>query len=159
MNKVVNKMEKLQMSVGILFLAIFFVVIIIQIVTRHLGISVIWTVEVATNTFIWSIMMGAAVMVNRRDHFSFDIFERKLKGKKRASLNILNDTILIFFNVAILIYSMQVTIQFWDYNWTSLPSLKKGYVWISVPIMSFTMIIYSLSHIINNIRNFNRKGE
>src|SRR5690625_4430352 len=140
------------MSVGIFFLVIFFLTILIQITTRHLGISVIWTVEVSTNAFIWSIFMGAAVMVNRREHFNFNIIERNLKGKRKACLSIFNDIVLILFNIAIFLYGIEVVKTFWDYNWTSLPQLKMGYVWIVLPIMASTMIIYTFSHLLNHIK-------
>jgi len=158
MNRLVKMIEKVQMTVGIFFLILFFVVIMIQIITRHLGIPVIWTVELAINSFIWAIFMGAAVMVNRRDHFNFNILERKIKGKAGTSLKIFNDIVIILFNTAIFIYGIQVTEKFWNYNWTSLPSLKMGYVWISIPIMGFTMVIYSVSHLISHIKMFKEKG-
>lgn len=158
MNKFITILERVQSALGVLFLAVFFVVIVIQIVTRHLGISVIWTVELATNCFIWAIFMGAAVMVNRRDHFNFDFILRKLRGKTRVSLNFVNDVILILFNFAIFIYGLQVTQKFWDYNWTSIPELKMGYVWIALPIMGITMVIYSISHLVNHIKDFKGKG-
>jgi len=152
LKKFISILEKIQMSVGIFFLVIFFLTILIQITTRHLGISVIWTVEVSTNAFIWSIFMGAAVMVNRREHFNFNIIERNLKGKRKAYLSIFNNIVLILFNIAIFLYGIEVVKTFWDYNWTSLPQLKMGYVWIVLPIMASTMIIYTFSHLLNHIK-------
>ncbi len=152
MNRFIRMLEKVQLTVGVMFLSIFFIAIVIQITTRHLGISVIWTEEVANYSFIWAIFMGAAVMVNRRDHFTFDYLQRKLKGKSKLSLNIINDVVLILFNAAILVYSSQVVERFWDYNWAALPEMKMGYVWISIPIMAGTMIIYSLGHLVKHVK-------
>ncbi|MFD1037550.1 TRAP transporter small permease [Virgibacillus byunsanensis] len=152
MNRFIRMLEKVQLTVGVLFLTIFFVAIVIQITTRHLGISVIWTEEVANYSFIWAIFMGSAVAVNRRDHFNFDFLQRKLKNKANTSLKIFNDVILILFNVAIFYFGLQVVQRFWDYNWTALPEMKMGYVWISIPIMAITMVIYSLAHLIHNIK-------
>lgn len=154
MNRFVKVLEKIQITIGVAFLSIFFLVILYQIITRHLGISAIWTVEMASNSFIWAMFMGAAVMVNRKEHFNFDILLKKLTGKKRFMLNIFNDFVLILFNIAIFIYGIQVCQQFWDYNWTSLPDLKMGYVWIAIPIMGGTMIIYSVNHIINHLKSW-----
>lgn len=151
MKQFVSILEKIQMIVGVIFLSIFFVVIVVQIVTRHLGVSVIWTEEVANYSFIWAMFMGAAVMVNKRDHFSFDYLQRKLKAKKLLTLNIFNDIVLILFNIAILYYGIQVVQRFWNYNWAALTQMKMGYVWLSIPIMAATMIIYSLSHLINHV--------
>lgn len=157
MNKFIRVMEKIQLTVGVLFLCLFFIAIMIQIATRHLGISVIWTEEVANYSFIWAVFMGAAVMLNRRDHFSFDLLQRKLKNKPKTSLYIFNDLVLLLFNIAILIYGLQVVERFWNYNWTALPQLKMGYVWISIPIMAGTMILYTVAHLVGHLKALKTK--
>ncbi|MFC4557662.1 TRAP transporter small permease [Virgibacillus kekensis] len=153
MNRFIKMLEKIQLTLGILFLSLFFIVIVIQITTRHLGISVIWTTELATYSFIWAVFMGAAVMVNRREHFTFDYLQRKLKGKTLLILNIFNDLVLIVFNIALFIYGLEVVEGFWSYNWVALPQLKMGYVWISIPIMAGTMILYSISHLMKHVKS------
>lgn len=157
MNQFVRILEKIQMALGVIFLTIFFVTIVFQIVTRHMGISVIWTEEVANYSFIWAMFMGAAVTVNRKEHFSFDFLQRKLTGKKLIILNIIIDLILILFNLALFIYGLQVVERFWNYNWAALTQMKMGYVWISIPIMAGTMIIYLLNHLINHVKAFRTK--
>ncbi|MEQ6376727.1 TRAP transporter small permease [Bacillaceae bacterium S4-13-56] len=152
MNRFIRTLEKIQLIVGGIFLTIFFAAILIQIVTRKIGVSVIWTEELANYSFIWAIFMGAAVMVNRKEHFTFDLLQKKLSGKKRVILNLVIDSILVAFNIAIFIYSLQVVQRFWNYNWTALPSMKMGYVWISLPIMAGTMIIYLISHLIEHVK-------
>ncbi|GGB45828.1 TRAP transporter small permease protein [Lentibacillus populi] len=158
MNRFVKELEKVQLTLGVIFLSIFFIVIMIQITTRHLGIPVIWTGELANYSFIWAIFMGAAVMVNRREHFNFDFFLKRLKGKARILLSIFNDLVLILFTIAIFYYGIQVVQKFWDYNWTALPEMKMGYVWLSIPIMGGTMIIYTLSHLVNHVKSWKEKG-
>ncbi|WP_235791985.1 TRAP transporter small permease [Virgibacillus salidurans] len=152
MKRFVQTLEKAQIVAGMIFLCLFFLVIILQIGTRYLGISVIWTEEVANYSFIWAILMGAAVMVNRREHFNFDYFQRKLKGKRKLSLNIFNDLVLIAFNIAIFLLGIQVVVEFWNYTWSTIPEMKMGYVWIAIPIMAGTMIIYSVVHLMDHIK-------
>lgn len=152
MNAFIRILERIQLILGVLFLCTFFVAIVIQITTRHLGISVIWTEELANYSFIWAVFMGAAVMVNRKDHFTFDLMQRKLKGKSRLFLTMFIDLVLIAFNVGIFYFGLQVVSQFWNYTWASLPQIKMGYVWISIPIMAGTMIIYSLGHVVDSIK-------
>lgn len=148
----IKLIERIQMTVGVVSLSIFFVAILIQITTRYLGISVIWTEEVANYSFIWAVFMGAAVMINRKEHFNFDFLLKKLQGKPRVYLSIFNDTILLLFNIAIFCYGLQAVQSFWNYNWVSLPMLKMGYVWISLPIMALTMVIYLISHLIGHLK-------
>lgn len=153
----IKLLEKLQLIIGGLFLSVFFITIIIQVTTRIGGISAIWTEEVATYSFIWSVFMGAAVMLNRREHFQFDFLLKKLKGKAQRTLYLVNDVILLLFSLAIFYYGIQAVQNFWNYNWVSLSEMKMGYVWISVPIMGGTMAIYTVNHIIRNLKNFNRE--
>ncbi|WP_138418662.1 TRAP transporter small permease [Aquibacillus sediminis] len=152
MNRFIQTLEKIQITVGAIFLTVFFTVIVVQIVTRQIGISVIWTEEVANYSFIWAVFMGAAVMVNRKEHFTFDLLQRKLKDKPRTILNLVIDLMLILFNVMVLNYGIQVVQRFWNYNWVALQDMKMGYVWISIPIMAITMIIYLLGHVINHVK-------
>lgn len=146
----IKKMERIQMAIGAISLCIFFVAIIVQIITRYLKIAVIWTEEVANYSFVWAIFMGAAVMVSRREHFSFDFLTRRFKGKKKASLFLFNDTVIMLFSVTIFYYGLQAMMAFWSYNWVSLPFLKMGFVWISIPIMGLTMFIYTCNHLVQN---------
>ncbi len=157
MKRFVKALEKVQITTGVVFLCVFFVVVMLQIVTRYMGVSVIWTEEVANYSFIWAIFMGAAVMVNRREHFNFDFFQRNLQGKRRVSLSIFNDLVLIIFNIFIFLLGMQVVVEFWNYTWATIPEMKMGYIWIAIPIMAATMIIYSLSHLMDHMKALREK--
>lgn len=150
-------LEKVQIIFGLIFLSIFFLIIILQITARYMGVSIIWTEEVANYSFIWAIFMGASVMVNRREHFNFDLLSRKLKGKYRLMISIVNDLILILFNSAILVLGIQVVTEFWNYTWATIPEMKMGYVWLAIPIMAGTMIIYSMSHLLGHIHAWKKK--
>ena len=152
MRRFIQLLEKVQLAVGVLSLSIFFLAIIYQVLTRYAGISTIWTEEVANYSFIWAVFMGASVMVNRREHFRFDLLSRNLKGKAKVYLDTLINSILLVFSFAIFYYGIIAVQNFWDYRWVSLPMIKMGYVWISVPIMGITMLIYTLGHMVDDIR-------
>lgn len=153
----IKTLERIQLTIGVTSLCIFFIAILTQIITRHLKIAVIWTEEVANYSFVWAIFMGAAVMVNRREHFSFDFLTTRFKGKKKARLFLFNDTVIMLFSFAIFYYGLQAMMSFWDYNWVSIPFLKMGYVWITIPIMGLTMFIYACNHLRENWKNLRNK--
>jgi TRAP-type C4-dicarboxylate transport system permease small subunit len=102
--------------------------------------------------------MGAAIMVNRKEHFTFDILQKKLTPKYRIVLSLIIDSLLVVFNALLFYYSIEILERFWNYNWTSLPFLKMGYVWIAIPIMTSTMMLYSINHIKNGIKSFRQYG-
>lgn len=149
----VRTLEKIQTTVGVVALTIFFIAIIVQIISRHMGVAIIWTEEVANYSFIWSVFMGASVMVNQREHFSFDFLSAKLTGTRKTWLIIVIDTIVLLFALALLYYGIEAAQTFWDYNWVALPQMKMGYVWISLPIMGFTMAVYTLNHLFSGFKD------
>lgn len=68
------------------------------------------------------------------------------------SLNIVIDLILVAFNIVIFLLGIQVVTEFWNYTWATIPEMKMGYIWIAIPIMAGTMIVYSLSHLMNHMK-------
>lgn len=149
-------MERIQLVVGVACLSIFLLTILIQVFSRYLGISVMWSEEVANFSFIWAVFMGASIMHNKQEHFKFTMIADKLTGKKKIALDIFNNLILLTFNLLIFYYGVETVLNFWDYTWVSLP-LKMGYVWLCIPIMGFSMSIYTLSHLIGNVRQLRTK--
>ncbi len=151
MQKIINYIEKIQLILGTIFLVIFVITTLIQVSTRYLGISAIWTEEISVNSFIWSMLLGAAVMTRKKQHFSFNLLNNKISHKNLLYLTIFQDIIIISFCIFGSIYSIDITNTFWNSKWISIPFLKQGYVWVILPIMFITMTIYLLEDIILNI--------
>mgnify|MGYP006283941177 CR=1 FL=1 len=147
-------MEKIQLFMGVICLSAFFITILIQIFSRYFGISVIWTEEVANYSFIWSVFMGASVMLHRKGHFKFNLLLLKLEGKAKIFLNLVINTILLIFSSLVLYYGVIATRSFWYYRWVALPDLQMGYVFLCLPIMGLTMGTYVLSHMTDQIKEW-----
>lgn len=154
--KIADQLEKIQLKMGVFFLSLFFFVIVLQMFVRYIGVSLIWTEEVSTYSFIWAVFMGASVMIHRRGHFRFSLLYEKLTGKSKRFLEIIIDTILLIFSLAILYYGIIATANFWNYNWYSLTDFKMGYMFISIPFMGLSMFIYGLDHLIDNFKELRR---
>lgn len=151
MKRIIDLLERIQKYVGIIFLSIFIVVVIIQIIARYIGVSALWTEEIAVFSFVWAVFMGAAIMVRKEAHFSFDFLKTKLTGVKKHILDIIINILMLVFALYMLVYGKEIMITFWDYNWYSLPSFKMGYVWAVIPLTAMFMTIYIVEHIVSNI--------
>lgn len=151
MQKYINYIEKIQITLGAVFLVVFVLTTLIQVSTRYLGISAIWTEEVSVNSFIWSMFLGAAVMTRKKQHFSFDLLSSRLSKAHSHSLTVLQNIVLIMFCILGFIYSSEITNVFWNSRWITIPFLKQGYVWLILPIMFASMIIYLLEDTIANL--------
>jgi TRAP-type C4-dicarboxylate transport system permease small subunit len=141
-----------QEALGTFLLAVFFVAIVMQISARYLKISLLWTEELANYSFIWAVFMGASTMVHEGAHFSFTFFRDRFRGASGAAYDIGVSAVLLCFTVPMFCYGVIVARTFWNYNWISLPWVKMGYTWLCLPIMGFTMSLYTIDRMIVSLR-------
>lgn len=142
---------KLQMAIGTLCLVIFVAATLTQVITRYMGISVLWTEEIAVNAFVWAILLGAAVMVREKEHFSFSGITHRYEGTKRSVIIIVQNLIMLVFCILCSIYSIEIMQTFWNSRWITLPELKQGYVWLIMPVTFITSSIYLIDDIYQEI--------
>lgn len=160
MKKIADKIEKVQLGVGIILLTIFLIAVLTQVFSRYIGVAAVWTEDVAMYSFIWATFMGASAMVNQDAHFAFTSLGEKLEGKKGEILKIITETIMLLFAIGMIGYGIKIVDTFWTYIWISIPQFKMGYTWMCIPISGLTMVIYLVAHIqehIINIKNMELK--
>ncbi len=148
MEKFVKRIYNIQATLGVCLISIFFITVLIQVFCRYLGITVLWTGEVSSYSFIWAVFMGSGVMAYENKHFSFTLLLDKLEGKKKIHLQMLISTINLLFASAIFYYGIVITKKFWNYKWITLPKMSMGVTWLCVPILGLTMAIYCIYHIV-----------
>ncbi|GHV35592.1 TRAP transporter small permease protein [Synergistales bacterium] len=156
MKKFVIAILRAQEAMGTFLLAVFFVSIVVQIGARYMKIPLLWTEEVANYSFIWAVFMGASAMLYHRAHFSFTFFRDKFKDKSGAAYDIFICAALLSFTIPMFGYGVMVARTFWNYNWISLPWMKMGYTWLCLPIMGFTMSLYTVYHLLEDVAALKR---
>ncbi|MBB6480641.1 TRAP transporter small permease subunit [Spirochaeta isovalerica] len=157
MERFVRYIRNVELGLGAAFITIFFITIVIQVFSRYLGITVMWTGEVSTYSFTWAVFMGAGAMTYENKHFAFDSLLHHLKGKKKEILKIFISLIILIFSLATLYYGVIITQKFWNYRWINLP-IKMGWTWLCVPILGGTAALYSFTHILDHIKNYRKGG-
>lgn len=148
----IKKLEKFELFLGTLFLAIFVVTIFIQVICRYLRIMVIWTEEVANFSFIWAMFLGAAVMVSQQQHFRFTTLMDKLQGRSKVVLRIVINLLMLAFELALMVYGWQIAMRFWNNVLVVLYWIKKGVVYLILPITGASMSVFTLSHLVADFK-------
>ena len=153
MKKAIDGLQKAQTFIGSVCLAIFLLTVVAQMLTRYMGISAMWTEDVSMYSFIWSIFMGASVMVRDDKHFAFTAFSDKIKGEKaKAVVGIIIHILMMVFNILIAFYGWKLMIKFWNYKWVAVPSFKRGPTWMCLPLAGITGVIYLLEALVNDFK-------
>lgn len=159
-NKALGYLQKAQILAGGIFLAIFLLTVVYQILSRYLGIVATWTEEVSMYAFIWATFMGAGAMVYEDRHFAFTSVSDMLKSDRaKSTLDIFIKIIMLVFSVLMLYYGVLVTKQFWNYRWTTLPQLSRGPVWLCMPVCGTTASLYLLGQLGQRITKLLNGGE
>ena len=159
MKKAIETLQKFQIALGGLFLFIFLVTVVWQMLARYMGIAATWTEDVSMYSFIWSVFMGAAAMVYEKRHFAFTSLADMLKNENAKSvLSIIISIISLIFMLLMVYYGAKLTKQFWNYTWVNIPSFKRGPTWLCLPICGVTSSIYLISNIVDEIKNFGKGG-
>lgn len=159
MKKIISTLQKVQILIGGIFLAIFLVTVVWQMLARYMGIAATWTEDVSMYSFIWSVFMGAAAMVYEKRHFAFTSISDALKNQKaKTMLSILISVVMLIFAILMIIYGWKVTKQFWNYTWITIPKFKRGPVWCCLPLCGVTSSIYLIFGIFEDIASLGKGG-
>jgi TRAP-type C4-dicarboxylate transport system permease small subunit len=152
MRKAIALLQKMQIAAGGTCLTIFLLTVVVQILARYARIAVTWTEDVSLYAFIWSVFMGAGAMVYERRHFAFTALSDALKSPvRKAILSVVISLAILTFSSLLLYYGIMLTKQFWNYTWVTIPSFKRGPVWLCLPISGCAAAVYTLQHIFDDL--------
>jgi len=155
MKRIIDVLHRTQLIIGTICLTIFLITVIWQIFTRLIGVSALWTEDVSIYSFIWSVFMGASALVRNRAHFAFSsLVDGMHDPQKKGYLLIGISAVMIFFSAGMLYYGIIVSSQFWNHQWVGIPVLKRGPVWLCLPICGGMSIVYLVELIITDVRTF-----
>ena len=149
LTKVMDLWALLMAIVGSVTLTIFFLAVLAQMFCRYLGVVALWTEEVSTYSFIFTVFLGAAALVRENKHFAFTAIADGIKSPLvKKIIAIMIHVIVLVFAYYMFVYGKQLMQKFWNYKWVSLPSVKRGYTWMCMPISAVSMMAFSVESII-----------
>ncbi len=159
-SKVIDLWAKVLAIVGSITLTIFFFAVLAQMFCRYLGIMALWTEEVSTYAFIFTVFMGAAALVRENKHFAFTAVADGIKSPViKKLISIMISVIVLVFAYFMFVYGKQLMQKFWNYKWVSLPSMKRGYTWMCVPVSAVSMMVFSAESIVKQVWGLVKGGK
>ena len=160
LTKVMDLWALLLAIVGSVTLTIFFLAVLAQMFCRYLGVVALWTEEVSTYSFIFTVFLGAAALVRENKHFAFTAIADGIKSPVvKKIISIMIHVIVLVFAYYMFVYGKQLMQKFWNYKWVSLPAMKRGYTWMCMPISAVSMMAFSVESIINQIAAMVKGGK
>lgn len=137
-------LHNLEDIVAAAFLAVTTVLVIINIVMRYiLNSGIVWTEEVATGCFVWSVFIGAAAVFKHRGHVGVDLVVKALPEAARRAVTTVTDIILVVLN-GYMSYLAVLYIRTSYTKMTPVLGVSSAYISSSVLIAFVLMTLYSV---------------
>lgn len=90
LNKIDDFLAKIEEALCLIILSAMIAVVTIQVLNQtifHIH-SLVWTEEISRILFVWSILIGSSLGVNKAAHLSVDFLATRFKGRAKNILNI-----------------------------------------------------------------------
>lgn len=114
-----------------------------------------YTEELARYMLIWLGILGAAYVAGQKMHLAIDLLSTKLSGVKKSYLEIFIQLTIFLFSLFVMLVGgirlVQITLSLNQIS--AALQIPLGYVYSVLPISGALMMFYSVTFIIDEIKN------
>ena len=146
---ILNNFEDL---ISAFFISVTTILVVINIVLRYIFNSgLVWSEEVATGCFVWSVFIGAVAVFKHRGHVGVDIIVKKMPQSVQKAVALITDIILVALNG----YTSYLSILYISKSYTKMTpvlGISSVYISSSVLIAFVLMTIYSVKFVWQDLR-------
>jgi TRAP-type C4-dicarboxylate transport system permease small subunit len=147
-----DAVERVLMWLSGLLLFTFTTAVLVDVVTRTIGIPVVWLQEVTLGTFVWGVFIGGAVAVRRNEHFLLARIVQSLSGRKRSVFETINHLILLGVALFLACFGFVFCLQ--GFGIYSQPSgTPLAVITVSIPISGLLIALFTIERLVNGWRH------
>ncbi len=136
--------DRLLEIIAVILMVAVTVIVVLGVVFRTLGESLVWYDEIASISLAWLTYYAAALAALRGSHLGFAGFVNSLPTNLRVGVTILGSLITIFFFVLLAITGYQVIDAISGITLVSLPAVQQSWTATVIPIASVLFVIAEL---------------
>lgn len=133
--------------IAAIFITITTILVVVNIIMRYiLNSGLVWSEEVATGCFVWSVFIGAAAVFKHRGHVGVDVVVKFMPPVLRKAVQLITDIILVVLNG----YMSYLAILYIKTSYTKMTpvlGVSSAYISSSVLIAFILMTIYSVGFV------------
>jgi TRAP-type C4-dicarboxylate transport system permease small subunit len=130
----------IRIAAGVLLVAMF-VVIIWEVVTRHVfAHPAFWTEEFARYTMFYMVLVGSAVSIRQELHPALGLVTKKFSARFQRIWGVFIDVLVFLVLIAIFVEGLRMSGEEWVGR---TPALRLRYFWVylALPIGAFLMMV------------------
>lgn len=124
------------------------VLIALQVFTRYvLQASLPWTEEAARMVLVWAVMLGAALAMERKQHYAITVLSAGFRGATRAVVLIATNLLGLVFLMVLVVYSAEYMAANMKTVYVST-QVSRGWIYLAMPvgaaIMGLSLILHTI---------------
>ncbi|WP_394214311.1 TRAP transporter small permease [Brachybacterium vulturis] len=136
--------------------AVLFTVMVLAVVWQVFTREVIqspaaWTEELAKYVFVWTSLVGAALVFSERGHIAVTFVVERLPRPVRRGVAVLIQLVILVFAVLVLVYGGTLAAQnSWSQQLTALPGTI-GQAYVILPVAGVIIALIAVLHLIEDL--------
>lgn len=150
----VDRIGRVIISAGIAIIAL---VMVAQVFFRYvLNDSLYFAEELAIYTMIWTVFVGAFMLIRNWEHITITVFMNMLPFRARAVMFIVAKLLCLLFIGLVVYYGFEMVIQSAHRN---SPSLLFSTRWIklAIPVSAVLMVVFIINEIVHDYLALRRR--
>jgi len=133
-------------------IAMFTLSVLLDVITRTLGVPWLWLQQVTTAFFAWGVFVGMAAATRRNDHFYLTEITKRMTGAPRNAIEIINRLVVLVVSIVITWCGTQNALL--DLGSFRMPSLIPLTVYTAiVPAAGVLVALFSIEQLVNGWKN------
>jgi len=146
--KALDPIEAVLMVLCGVCISMFTLSVFLDVITRSLGAPWLWLQQVTTAFFAWGVFVGMAAATRRNDHFYLTEITKRMTGRPRNTIEIVNRLIVLV--VASLLIWCGGQNALLDMGSFRMPSLIPLTVYTAiVPLAGVLIFLFTLEQLVN----------
>ncbi len=134
------------------FLIITTTLVLLNVFLRYfLNMGIIWSEEVATGCFVWSVFLGSAACYKRKMHVGVDMIIRKFSTPIQDKINFVLYIILLVINGSLTLIAIQY-LKVSARKPTPVLGISSAFISSSIFVSFLLMTIYTIIFLIKDIK-------
>jgi TRAP-type transport system small permease protein len=146
--KALDPLEATLMVLCGVCIAMFTLAGFLDVLTRSIGAPWLWLQQVTTAFFAWGVFVGMAAATRRNDHFYLTEITKRMTGRPRNTIEVVNRLIVLAVSVVLVWCGTQNALL--DMGSFRMPSLIPLAVYTAiVPIAGVLIGLFTLEQLVN----------
>lgn len=144
MKRLLHLTERAFLGAGIILFAAMLVVVWLQIFSRYIVKSPLpWTEEAGRFLFVWTSLIGAAVLVGRDEHFQIDLLVCKMPPTVRQVLRVGVMLLVTAFALLMVVYGFRISRRLLTAS-SPVLQMSLGVIYAAIPVSGLYMLLHGL---------------